>query len=240
MKLKVNEMFGPTLQGEGATAGKEVVFLRLSGCNLHCIWCDTPYTWNWQGSAFAHPDKYDRSKEEKELDLDEICAKLCEIGNSVKALVVSGGEPLMQQKQLTPLLSRLKNEGWWIELETNGTLTPNEDLLKVLDQINCSPKLSNSGNSASFRIRERAMKALASIPFCYFKFVVSSALDVEEIHKYIEDFNLDRSRIFLMPLGKTNDELSQTREYTQALATLLGLTFSDRLHVTMFGGVRGV
>ena len=142
-KIKVNEIFGPTIQGEGRTVGKPVKFLRTAGCNLACVWCDTPYTWNWQGTDFEHPEKFDREKEIHDMSVDEIKTQLDQIGKDVKALVISGGEPMLQQNKLVPLLHLLKNDGYWVEIETNGTRAPSDEFLSLIDQINCSPKLTN-------------------------------------------------------------------------------------------------
>lgn len=240
-KLKVNEIFGPTIQGEGKTSGKEVLFLRLSGCNLHCIWCDTPYTWNWEGTSFKHPKKYDRKKEEHEYSFYHVWRKLIHLDeNGCQSLVVSGGEPLIQQKVLARFLKGLKAQGWYIEVETNGTIAPTPELDAVVDQFNCSPKLSNSDNPEKSRIRKKAMEALSRNKKVYFKFVVSSEKDISEIEDYVCNFELNPDHVYLMPLGMTKDELKETRENTKALAKKLGLHFSDRLHVEMFGGKRGV
>lgn len=244
MKLRINEIFGPTIQGEGNTMGKEVFFLRLSMCNLQCVWCDTPYTWNWIGTGFKHPDKHDRNAEEKIISEEEVLQRLNQLlngsQNRQKALVISGGEPLIQQKALLDLIVTLKQKGWWVEVETNGTIVPDEEMFFWVDQFNVSPKLSNSENSLKKRVRDLALKSFASSGKSFFKFVMSSSEDIGEIETYVNDFNLDKSRIFLMPLGKTNEELEQTRAFTKGLAENLGIRFSDRLHVTMFGGKRGV
>lgn len=237
--LKVNEVFGPTIQGEGKSAGKRVVFLRLALCNLSCIWCDTPYTWNFVGSKFAHPDKYQVGKEVHLLPLNEIVTLLESVaGQWVKSVVISGGEPLIQQRDLVPLLQVLRNKGWWIEIETNGTIIPQVDLEKLVDQFNCSPKLSNSLVPKEQRIRHQALDALAKNPKTTFKFVIGNDNDANEVMDLVQTYGMNQ--VYLMPLGKYVDELAITREPTKALAEKLGLNFSDRLHVTMFGGKRAV
>lgn len=240
--LKVNEVFGPTIQGEGASAGLDVFFLRLSNCNLHCVWCDTPYTWNWIGTKHEHEGgvKYDPEAETHEWEtrkLVEVFRMKAET-HGIKSLVISGGEPLIQQKQLVEFCQALKEDDWWIEVETNGTVPPKPELVAVVDQFNVSPKLSNSGDPLKLRIRERALEALASNPKATFKFVVSRDEDISEISELVETFGLER--VYLMPLGKTAKELEETRNLTQALAERYGFTFSDRLHVTLLGGGRGI
>lgn len=236
--MKVNEIFGPTIQGEGKSSGKAVMFLRLATCNLHCIWCDTPYTWNWEGTPFAHEKKFEYAKEVHEMTDDEIVTELERLSNGVKNLVISGGEPLIQQKQLVSLLRILKDRDWWIEVETNGTVKPSSEIYELVDQFNCSPKLSNSGDERRLRVRSQALESLSQSSKVYFKFVIASQQDIEEVLEYVNTFNM--SRVYLMPLGQTPEELDQTRDQTRELCTRYGFEFSDRLHVIEFGGIRGV
>jgi len=245
--LKVNEMFGPTIQGEGKSVGKEVVFLRLSMCNLHCIWCDTPYTWNWFGTIFAHPQKYDRAKEECSMTTQDVLTSLRNLAERMdnKALVVSGGEPLLQQAGLVEVLKHLKlrylkSDSWWIEVETNGTIAPTNQMIALVDQFNVSPKLTNSQNPDRLRERPEVMKALAALPSSTFKFVISSVLDVNEVEKMVKTYNIPRHRVFLMPEGRTREELGKTRKMTLELSRCLGVNFSDRLHILRFGAKRAV
>lgn len=239
--MKINEIFGITIQGEGKTAGKPVMFLRLSGCNLHCVWCDTPYTWNWEGTSFSHPSKFKKEDERFEKTDEEIISELKKLGGDfVKALVISGGEPLIQQKQLITLVTKLKEENWWVEVETNGTIKPSDELMEQVDQFNCSPKLSNSDNDFKSRVRKIAMEALTQSPKVYFKFVIANETDEKEVEDYINTFNLNIENIFLMPLGMTKEELNCSREATQRLAKKMGIEYSERLHITLLGGGRGL
>ncbi len=109
-----------TLQGEGPTLGSPAVFLRLSLCNLHCHWCDTPYTWNWEKTPWPHQDGTKFSKAEQIIDLSP--AQIAPLINNFhcKRLVITGGEPLLQQNDLLPLLQLLPNTPF-LEIETNGT-----------------------------------------------------------------------------------------------------------------------
>lgn len=237
MNLKVNEVFGPTIQGEGPSQGKRVMFLRLATCNLSCIWCDTPYTWNWIGTKFAHPSKYDKTKEVKEMDNDIILEKL---KSDCKAVVISGGEPLLQQNSLLNLLGGLKKHDCWIEVETNGTIAPGRVFTELVDQINCSPKLSNSGDSETRRIKQQSLEALSLLSKTFFKFVISCERDVEEVLGYVERFKMNPKHVYLMPLGKTKEELQKTAGLTRALAKSHSFIFSSRLHVELWGNQRAV
>src|SRR5262245_25586685 len=99
-----------TVQGEGTSAGVPSVFVRLADCNLRCTWCDTKYTWDW--------NKYDRSAETIELAVDEIAARVLELASAgVRNAVFTGGEPLLQQDELTDLAKRIREHGFRIEVE---------------------------------------------------------------------------------------------------------------------------
>ncbi len=237
--LKINEIFGPTIQGEGKSSGLEVTFIRTSLCNLHCVWCDTPYTWNWKDTNFEHVNnvKYDKRNEVHLMTEGEILDRVYAIG--IKNIVLSGGEPLLQQKQLLPLLKSLKKSGYWIEVETNGAVMPSMDFLEVIDQVNCSPKLANSNNSRRLRERKDVLTALAQSPKVNFKFVVSSAIaDVQEIIHLTETYKM--KEVYIMPLGMIETELLETRDYAKNLSQIYGFHYTDRLHITLLGGGRGV
>src|SRR5689334_5020919 len=143
--LKVSEIFD-SIQGKGPSTGTPSIFLRLSTCNLKCSWCDTKYTWDWEN--------YDVNKEIKEIDLEEIVKRINQF-SKLSNIVITGGEPLLQQDKLVLLLTLLKAKNsedkfdyraYKIEIETNGTIAPKKELVKLTDQWNISPKTSNSLN----------------------------------------------------------------------------------------------
>jgi len=236
-QLAVNEIYR-SFQGEGRYAGQPCTFLRLACCNLTCIWCDTPFTWNWIGSRYAHPDKYDHRKEIHSFLIEEVIMKLQSLSHN--HLVITGGEPLLQQNRLIPVLKSLKHDRpWFIEVETNGTIIPCGQFLQYIDHINCSPKLSNSKDPEHLRIKLRVLKFLAGIPHADFKFVIGSAAEIGEVQGLAEKLNIPRDRIWLMPLGKTKDELEKT-QYVEQLAQAKGFRFSPRLHIEAYGDKRGV
>ncbi len=127
--ILINEVFY-SIQGEGKSLGKPSIFLRLGGCNLKCSWCDSKYTW--------HPNFIDNKQSDLKSLINEIKKYPC------KHLVITGGEPLLQQNRIKALLNELKD--YTAEIETNGSLPlkPNKQII----QVNCSPKLSNSGNKS--------------------------------------------------------------------------------------------
>lgn len=232
----MNELFGPTVQGEGKSAGKLVAFLRLAQCNLHCIWCDTPHTWNWIGTEFAHPDKYDKEKELHEMTVADIYSQLAATG--MKALVISGGEPFMQQKQLMPLLELLKSNGWWVEVETNGTISPRPDFAQLVDQINCSPKLASAGDPEKLRIRRNVLAQLALESKVNFKFVVQDPEDIDQVLGLVYDFNMREVR--LMPECRTKDEMQAKEQWVRGLCEEHDFIYCTRLSIELSGTKRGV
>lgn len=238
--MKVNEIFGPTIQGEGRSAGMATMFLRTSICNLACSWCDTAYTWNWLGTSFGHPEKYDRRKEIHEMSCDEIIKKLKEKGPRVKSLVITGGEPMLQQSKIIELLELLKPLGYRVEIETNGTIEPRDEFLRLIDQINCSPKTSNSGSDNRLEARERpkALWKLALNDKTFFKFVVRDRTDLPEIKSLISRYNM--RNVYLMPEGDTREQQYQLSGEVEELCRENNFNFSPRLHVLYWNRMRGV
>ena len=231
-KIDINEIFGPTIQGEGKTAGKECLFVRLAYCNLHCVYCDTPYTWDWK--------RYTPGLEIHPFTPDQILKKLKSLSKDVKRVIITGGEPLIQQEDLIPLLEILNRDGYIIEIETNGTIIPEQKVYDLTEIFNCSPKLSNSRNKYSLRIKEETLKMFAGKyqEKTIFKFVVSKKKDVEEILKLVELFNL--SNVYLMPLGATQKEQIKNQERVKELCKRYGFKFSPRIQVLLHDNKRAI
>lgn len=236
MKIKVNEIFGPTIQGEGKSGGLNVAFVRLSGCNLHCIWCDTPHTWNWVGTDFAHPDKYVKEEEEHLMDELDIFQQI--VNTRARAVVISGGEPFIQQKQLIPLLKILKAEGYWVEVETNGTVLPREEFMNLVDQVNCSPKLANALDPEKLRHKPQALTPLAKHSKVNFKFVIQTEEDLTEVLGLIERYGMQEVR--LMPECRTREELVDKEPWLRKVCEERGFIYCTRLSIMMSGTKRGV
>lgn len=238
--ILLNEIYGPVPQGEGKSSGKEMMFIRLAGCNLACIWCDTPYTWNWVGTNFAHPDKFDQKKETHRFEPAAAFDKVISLSPTTKAIILSGGEPLLQQKNLIPLLQLLKNDGYWIEVETNGTVEPSDEFIALVDQFNCSPKLSNSGIDNPIEKREKfsSLSKIASLDKATFKFVVITDIDLEETLALISKYNM--KNVYLMPEGRTKEEQLARQDKVKEMCDLHGFNFSPRLHVLAHGDIRAV
>jgi len=225
LRLAVSEIFGPTFQGEGPSMGRRCSFLRLSGCNLRCSWCDTPYTWDWS--------RYSVAAERTLFDVDAILDALASHGTDM--LVVSGGEPLLQQRRLLPLLQRC---GMRIEVETAGTVAPRADLVPLVAQFNVSPKLGNSGNAASRRYHAAALDALQATGRAVWKFVAVSAADLGEIAELVERHGL--SPVYVMPEGTSAEVITaRSRELAEPVLAR-GWNLTTRLHVLLYGNRRGV
>lgn len=230
--MKVNEIYGPVIQGEGKSAGREVYFIRLAFCNLHCTWCDTPYTWNWIGTKFPHPEKFDRAQEIHEVSVQDILSRIppsCRI-------VFSGGEPLIQQKSLVELM-RLRPLCQF-EAETNGTIEPDFQFRQLVSQINCSPKLENSGNPQRARLRIQALRVLSECSKTNFKFVIKNEPDIREVLQMVYTFSM--REVYLMAEGRTRIEQEEKEAMVRMLCNEHGFHFSPRLHVTDDANTRGV
>lgn len=229
-----------SLQGEGRNQGTPSVFVRTSRCNLYCTWCDTPYTWNWNGSPFAHEQKFDKLSHTLELEPAEVAAW---VGRwPCRRVVLTGGEPLLQAGACQALVELLRaaDASYGVEIETNGTLIPPPELDALLAQYTVSPKLASSGVEGSLRSRPQALEYFAQNPKSVFKFVVGSSADAGEVSLLAERYAIAPDRIYLMPLGTTREELEALRPDVAASCLERGYRFSDRLHIHLFGNRPGV
>jgi 7-cyano-7-deazaguanosine (preQ0) biosynthesis protein QueE len=225
--LAVSEVFGPTIQGEGPTAGRRAAFVRLARCNLDCTWCDTPYTWDWA--------RFDPAKEIHRATVPDVVARLDAM--AVDRVVVTGGEPLLQQRRLVPLLAACRDRGWAVEIETNGTIAPRPEVAALVSAFNVSPKLANSGVPEDRRIRPDALTALRATGRAAFKFVAEGAADLDEIGALVERHDL--APVWVMPEG-TDAATIRTRMADLAEAVVgRGWNLTPRLHVLLWGDERG-
>ena len=231
--MRFSELFH-SIQGEGALAGTPSVFLRTSGCNLRCWFCDTPYT-SWQPER----DRIDW----REL-LDRTLAIDC------RHVVVTGGEPLLQP-DVVPLTQELQRAGRHITIETAGTVFRPV----AADLISLSPKLANSTPTDTHRpggsryaprhdrLRDNpeTVRRLTTDYDYQLKFVVDSPADIADIDDYLERYQrLDRRRVFLMPQARTSEELAAKTPWLETEAKSRGVRVSPRLHVERWGNARGV
>jgi 7-carboxy-7-deazaguanine synthase len=225
--MQINEIF-KSIQGEGPNFGKPAIFLRTAQCNLKCTWCDTKYTWDWKN--------YDYTKEVKEMTIEEIKEQLIDL--EIKHLVITGGEPLLQQDDLADLLSFLKPD-FYVEIETNCTILPNKMLTDLVDQWNVSPKTENSGNPLELYENDECYYFFANQENCFFKYVVENESDIPEIKKFVAKYNIPENRVQLMTQASTKEEISAREKSISELAKANNFLFSPRLHVAMWGAQRG-
>jgi 7-carboxy-7-deazaguanine synthase len=235
--LIVNEIFGPTLQGEGPSTGRPCTFLRLGGCNLKCVWCDTPYTWD--------ASRYDLTEENTRIGFEDIAKDLGKAGlGTTRTLVVSGGEPLLQDRSLSAMFDE-----WWkvsggegrtrVEVETAGTIIPRMSW-PFVDQFNVSPKLAHSGNPVEKRRNPDALAWFASSARSYFKFVCVTPEDLPEVDELVKDFRIAHDRVYIMPEGITQDAINvHTRDLAPEVIAR-GYNLTQRLQITLWGNRRGV
>jgi len=234
-RLLVSERF-VSLQGEGVSAGAPAVFLRLGNCNLSCNYCDTPYTWD--------ETRFDLQTELSPLEINEVASWIAAQNHG--RLIVTGGEPLLQHARLTQLFASLDGllsaqgaQELTVEIETNGTVKPSPALLTRVNQWNVSPKLSFSGESSARRLKPDVLRCFAALPHAFFKFVVRSPSDVDEVEALIECYDFERARVLLMPEAIEPLALRERSPQVAEWALGAGLRFSSRLHLELYGGRRG-
>jgi len=226
-----------SLQGEGPSMGKPCAFVRLSRCNLACQWCDTAYTWHFEGDNRPHRDGLDYERQANQVTLEdkEVAERIDALGK--ERLVVTGGEPLLQAKDLARMLTLLP--GMEIEIETNGTVAPSPVLDALISQYNVSPKLAHSGNSTDLALIPERLAEWAAHPRAWFKFVVASPADVEEVLALKDAYFIPAERIFLMAEGTDSATLKAREDWLADACMAHNFSLSKRLHIELFGDTRG-
>ncbi len=227
--MRIAEIFN-SVQGEGALTGTPSVFVRTSGCNLRCSYCDTPYA-SWQ------PDGED-------LSVDEILGVV--LKSAARHVVLTGGEPMLFS-ELVPLCEELQRREHHITIETAGTLY----LPLCCDLMSISPKFTNSTPCAeehprwhrrheSTRHAPRAIRQLIDEYSYQFKFVIASEPDLVELELYLEQFpRIDRTRVMLMPEGSDATRLESVAEWLIPYCEQQQLRFCPRRQIEWFGALRG-
>lgn len=226
-----------SLQGEGPSAGKPVAFLRCSRCNLACVWCDTAYTWHFEGDSRPHRSGKVWVRRENQITLDEaeVARRIAALGQ--RRLVITGGEPLLQAGALATMLEHLPDMR--VEIETNGTVDPAARLDTRVDQYNVSPKLAHSGNAASLALDPKMLDRWASDERAQFKFVIATPDDLDEVRAIARRHAILAPRIWLMPEGTDSARLRERMAWLVPLCLEHGFRLSDRLHIHLFGDTRG-
>ncbi len=228
--MRIAEIFH-SIQGEGLLAGVPSIFIRTSGCNLRCHWCDTPYaSWKPEGP---------------ELSVEEILEKITEW--NCDHVVLTGGEPMITP-DLPELAAVLKKQKKHITIETAGTILPNGI---PCDLASISPKLSNSTPSperdAAWAKKHEATRLQPEVisewirkyPF-QLKFVVSSENDLAEIKDLLSRLPpVPLHQILLMPEGIDVKTLATRSPWLVDICKREGFRFCPRLHIELFGHTRG-
>jgi 7-carboxy-7-deazaguanine synthase len=232
--MKIAEIY-PSLQGEGLLAGTPSTFVRTSGCNLRCVWCDTPFT-SWK-------------PEGREMSVAEVRAAVEAL--APRHVVLTGGEPLLFD-EVAELCRMLRERGFHVTVETAGTVLPAAPLAGLFDLVSISPKLASStpppdtpgtwaARHEATRRRDDVLTALAGAAPHQFKFVVESPADLAEAATWLDDLGgaVDRSRVFLMPQARTPEELASRTAWLAGECHRLAVRLAPRHHITWYGGRRG-
>jgi 7-carboxy-7-deazaguanine synthase len=227
--VRISEIFY-SIQGEGRLVGIPSVFVRTSGCNLRCVWCDTPYTsWRPEGTSWS---------------IAEIITEVKKYPS--RHVVVTGGEPVLAP-EIEELASALKRNGAHITIETAATIFKPV----ACDLISLSPKLANSTpwKRAKGKFARLHEEQRLNVPVIrryidgydyQIKFVVEREEDFDEIREVLDKLeNVNPTRVLIMPQGTTKKELSEKARWIVELCKKNGFGFTPRLHIELFGNRRG-
>lgn len=235
--MRISEIFH-SIQGEGLMLGVPSVFVRTSGCNLRCRWCDTPYaSWNPEGD---------------EMSLAEILRQVR--GYDCQHVVLTGGEPMVASG-IRELAAMLRSAGMHITIETAATIPPDVDGMGVVfDLGSLSPKLANSTPDAEVagpwkerhektRLQPDVIRKWLEAGLCQLKFVVSQVEDLSEIEELLNEVGavpgFTRNRVLLMPEGTDVETLRQKGPVIAKMCLEHGFRFAPRIHIELFGNTRG-
>lgn len=225
--LLVSDIF-KSIQGEGPRLGAPSIFLRLGVCNLHCKWCDTPYTWK------------EGQRDFRSMKVEMVLRQIIKLKQrtNIRNLVITGGEPLLQQANLAPLLagifSRKQFADFGVEFETNGSMELLPEFKKIIKNrpifFNISPKLADSGNKP-YKINIYPHSAL--------KFVYTSPKSEKLIDAFLKSCGKKAPAVYIMPEGTTVKKMQKKYQNLLDYCAKRGYKFSPRLHIYLFGNRRG-
>jgi 7-carboxy-7-deazaguanine synthase len=237
-KIPVIEIF-KTLQGEGILIGTPSVFVRLAVCNLHCAWCDTKYTW---------VPKLLEKERIRWFNVGGLVKEVVKVAGNVRNVVFTGGEPLLWwDKGLKYVVALLGIRGFFIEVETNGTVMPVGVMDMPFLRFNVSFKLSNNkADRYEERIKPEVLKYFNDIgqtSSAFFervtwKIVIKDRDDLDELLKIIDDVGIDKRLLVIMP-EMTNPDGLGSYGWLVDWCVENGVRFIDRLHIRLWGNVRG-
>jgi 7-carboxy-7-deazaguanine synthase len=227
--MRISEIFY-SLQGEGSLTGVPSLFIRTSGCNLRCTWCDTPYTsWEPEGADRTVADIADEAER-----------------SGARHVVITGGEPMIA-REIVDLTLMLASRGRHITIETAGTVIAPVacDLMSISPKLaNSTPHLRGGGQWAErhdrVRYAPRVLRRLITEYPHQLKFVVMSPEDLAEIRSIVEEIRADRANVLLMPEGRDDTTLRDRSQWLAEICKREGYRFSPRLHIQIWGDQRGV
>ncbi len=227
LTLPVSEVFG-AWQGEGPFTGRRCTFVRLGRCNLHCSWCDTPYTWD--------TGRYNVGAECPDIDTEIVAA---DIEDDYGIVVLSGGEPLIHQRT-TALLDLFCNRLPHVELhvETNGTIHPVSWMAQRVQHWSVSPKIAEQGDMPARRIKPQVIECFVGLPGAIFKIVCR---DIEEVYMasaFASHYGIPVSRLWIMPEGVSEAAVIDTARAIAPAVGECGANLTLRQHVLMYGAER--
>jgi organic radical activating enzyme len=248
--MKISELFY-SIQAEGATTGIPSFFIRLPNCNLSCglgnLFASGKATWVCDSAKLW--------KESKEYSFDDIIQKFIDCGqldNIVKGythIVWTGGEVNLveNRKNIMEFLDYFYEKypfgmyNTYNEVETNGTIECDDGFYSYIKQINCSPKLANSGMLKEKRINQNAIEQIKYNPNHWFKFVITSENDIQEIENdFIKPFQLDKESIILMPACDKREDLPKMMQLVWKIGMQTGYRICSRLQILTFDKQIGV
>lgn len=232
-KIKISEHFS-SIQGEGPSAGQRAIFLRLTGCRLNCFWCDTTevwkkgddYTFDQLNYLFETQGYYERLRQGTRL-------------------VITGGDPLIQQEELAAFFHYIfveleyKPNGWMFEVETEGVIMPHPAFAHYIGHWNVSPKLANSGMPLTRRFKPLVL-AWHLVYNSFFKFPVLAEKDMDEVDSIVRQVEIPQNKVFLMPICSTRKELGERSKKVVEWALQRGYNFSPRLQLLVWDQCTGV
>ena len=222
--MKVNEIFN-SYQGEGINIGVPTTFVRLSGCNFRCTFCDTLYALDEEGKEYTPSNLA--------LEINKISS----LGKT-QNICITGGEPLIQKKSLEELVETLHNQNHFIEIETNGSIFPSDKLFDYVNQWNVSFKMENSGMKERYNpetIKKWSQKSKEQDNI-YFKFVVEKGSDLIELESFVIKYALPRNQVILMPEGIDRETIIKRTKWL--MGRPLGYRIIPRLHIIVYGNER--
>jgi organic radical activating enzyme len=226
--LAVNELFGPTFQGEGPSQGRLACFVRLFGCHMTCGWCDTPQTWDRR--------RHDLAAEQRHIAVADILDWLSDVSDGM--LVITGGEPLLQQRALEPLLIAIRQNSLAseIEVETSGTIAPRPAVVEAATRFIVSPKLAHSGLLERQRLRPAALRQFVLSGKAIWKFVVQSVSDLDEVENLVTQYRLDP--VWIMPEGTDSTTVLGRLRLLADPVLARGWNLTSRLQILLWENVR--